>query len=98
PVTDKLVSEFPAHLGADDLLADGGEDLRQLPFADRRRRLEEFIARLGEPRIDLSPLVSFATWDDLMAARKDPAAAGAGIDAEAVEGVLLNRRDALYLP
>ena len=85
-VTDKLMAEFPAHLRAYDLLADGEEDLRQLPFAERRRRLEEFITRLGEPRIDLSPLVSFATWDDLMAARKDPAAAGAGIDAEAVEG------------
>jgi DNA ligase-1 len=97
-VTDKLMAEFPAHLRAYDLLADGEEDLRQLPFAERRRRLEEFITRLGEPRIDLSPLVSFATWDDLMAARKDPAAAGAGIDAEAVEGVMLKRRDALYVP
>jgi ATP-dependent DNA ligase len=97
-VTDKLMAEFPAHLRAYDLLADGEEDLRQLSFADRRRRLEEFIVRLGEPRIDLSPLVSFATWDDLMAARKDPAAAGAGIDAEAVEGVMLKRRDALYVP
>jgi DNA ligase-1 len=97
-VTDKLMAEFPAHLRAYDLLADGDEDLRQLPFADRRRRLEEFIARLGEPRADLSPLVSFGTWDDLMAARKDPAAAGAGVDAEAVEGVMLKRRDALYVP
>jgi DNA ligase 1 len=97
-VTDKLMAEFPAHLRAYDLLADGEEDLRQLPFADRRRRLEEFIARLAEPRVDLSPLVSFATWDDLMAARKDPAAAGAGVDAEAVEGVMLKRRDAPYVP
>ena len=97
-VTDKLMGEFPAHLRAYDLLADGGEDLRHLPFADRRRRLEEFIARLDEPRIDLSPLVSFATWDDLTAARKDPAAAGAGADADAVEGVMLKRRDALYVP
>jgi DNA ligase-1 len=97
-VTDKLVAEFPAHLRAYDLLADGEEDLRHLPFADRRRRLEEFIARLDEPRLDLSPLVPFATWDDLMAARKDPAAAGAGTDADAVEGVMLKRRDALYVP
>jgi len=97
-VTDKLLAEFPAHLRAYDLLADGEVDMRQMPFADRRRRLEVFIARLDEPRIDLSPLVSFATWDDLMAARKDPAAAGAGADADAVEGVMLKRRDALYVP
>ncbi|MBV1699190.1 MAG: cisplatin damage response ATP-dependent DNA ligase [Hyphomicrobiales bacterium] len=97
-VTAKLMAEFPAHLRAYDLLADGDEDLRELPFADRRARLQNFIARLNEPRIDLSPLVSFATWDDLAAARKNPAAAGAGADADAVEGVMLKRRDALYVP
>jgi DNA ligase-1 len=97
-VTAKLMAEFPAHLRAYDLLADGEEDLRNLPFAARRARLESFIARLNEPRIDLSPLIAFATWDDLTAARREPAAAGAGEDAEAVEGVMLKRRDALYLP
>ena len=69
-VTAKLMAEFPAHLRAYDLLADGEEDLRHLPFAERRARLESFVARLNEPRIDLSPLVAFATWDDLTAARK----------------------------
>jgi DNA ligase-1 len=97
-VTAKLMAEFPAHLRAYDLLADGEEDLRNLPFAERRARLESFVARLNEPRINLSPLVAFATWDDLTAARREPAAAGAGEDAEAVEGVMLKRRDALYLP
>jgi DNA ligase-1 len=97
-VTGKLMVEFPAHLRAYDLLADGDEDLRELPFVERRARLEQFIARLKEPRIDLSPLVSFVTWDDLIAARKNPAAAGAGVDADAVEGIMLKRRDALYVP
>jgi DNA ligase-1 len=97
-VTPKLIVEFPAHLRAYDLLADGEEDLRELPFAERRARLEGFVARLGEERVDLSPLISFATWDDLMAARKNPEAAGAGADAAAVEGVMLKRRDAPYLP
>ena len=97
-VTAKRMAEFPAHLRAYDLLADGAEDLRELPFAARRARLEDFIARLNDPRIDLSPLVSFTTWDDLVAARQDPAAAGAGADADAVEGVMLKRRDAPYLP
>src|SRR5579862_8921955 len=97
-VTPKLMTEFPAHLRAYDLLADGGEDLRERPFAERRARLESFIARLNDERVDLSPLVPFATWDELTAARKNPAAAGAGEDAAAVEGVMLKRRDALYLP
>jgi DNA ligase 1 len=97
-VTPKLIAEFPAHLRAYDLLADGGEDLRERPFAERRARLESFIARLGDERVDLSPLIPFANWDELTAARKNLAAAGAGEDAAAVEGVMLKRRDALYLP
>jgi DNA ligase-1 len=97
-VSAKLLAEFPAHLRAYDLLADGAEDLREKPFAERRARLENFVARLGEERIDLSPLVSFSTWDELAAARKNPAAAGAGADSAAVEGVMLKRRDAPYLP
>jgi DNA ligase 1 len=94
----KLLAEFPAHLRAYDLLVDGPEDLRERPFAQRRARLEQFVARLAEPRVDLSPLIAFATWDDLARARANPAAAGAGTDADAVEGVMLKRRDAPYLP
>jgi DNA ligase-1 len=97
-VTPKLLAEFPAHLRAYDLLIDGREDLRERPFAERRARLERFIARLADPRIDLSPLVAFTTWAELAAARNHPAAAGAGADAEAVEGIMLKRSDAPYLP
>jgi len=97
-VTAKLIAEFPAHLRAYDLLADNGTDLRGHPFSERRARLEKFIARLNDPRIDLSPLVPFENWDELIAARADPATSGAGDDAAAVEGVMLKRRDALYLP
>jgi len=97
-VTPKLMAEFPAHLRAYDLLADGEVDLRGETFAARRVRLEAAVARLDPARIDLSPLVRFATWDELAAARADPAAAGAGLDAGAVEGVMIKRRDAPYLP
>src|ERR1700728_915442 len=97
-VTPKLLAEFPAHLRAYDLLADGDEDLRERPFAERRARLESFIGRLNDPRIDLSPLVAFTSWDELTDARKNPSAAGAAEDAAAVEGVMLKRRDAPYLP
>jgi DNA ligase-1 len=97
-VTPKLLSEFPAHLRAYDLLAEGDEDLRGHPFSERRARLEKFVARSDDPRIDLSPLVSFKTWAELTAARADPAIAGAGDDTGAVEGVMLKRRDAPYMP
>ena len=97
-VTPKLMAEFPAHLRAYDLLVDGNEDLRAQPFAERRARLETFIAGLHESRVDLSPLVPFSTWEQLTVARSDPASAGAGDDSAAVEGIMLKRRDAPYLP
>jgi DNA ligase-1 len=97
-VTPRLLAEFPAHLRAYDLIFDGGADLRGEPFAARRTRLEALVARLGKGPIDLSPLVPFASWDALALARADPAKAGAGEDAEAVEGVMIKRRDAPYLP
>src|SRR3569623_1041711 len=97
-VTPKLMKDYPIHLRAYDLLADDENDLRELPFVERRERLESFIARLDDSRIDLSPCVAFSTWPELTAARADPSSAGAGDDADAVEGVMLKRRDALYLP
>jgi DNA ligase-1 len=97
-VTPKLMKDFPIHLRAYDLLGDGDNDLRELSFTERRERLAAFIAALDDPRIDLSPQVPFASWDELAAARADPASAGAGADAEAVEGVMLKRRDGPYLP
>ena len=97
-VSPKLLKEYPIHLRAYDLLGEGDSDLRALPFAERRTRLETFIAELDDARIDLSPTIAFNDWDALTAARADPAGAGAGDDAEAVEGVMLKRRDAPYLP
>lgn len=96
-VTPKLTAEFPAHIRAYDLLFDGPEDLREKPFEERRKRLEAFIAREDNPRVDLSPLVPFEDWDGLAAARLSPASAGAGDDAAAVEGLMVKRRDSPYV-
>ena len=97
-VSPKLMKDFPIHLRAYDLLGDDENDLRELPFVERRAHLEKFVRKLDDPRIDLSPTIPFDSWEALMAARADPASAGAGEDAEAVEGVMLKRRDAPYLP
>jgi DNA ligase-1 len=97
-VSPKLTKDYPIHLRAYDLLGDGDDDLRSLPFAERRTRLEDFVKRLEDPRIDLSPTIAFDSWEGLKAARADPRKAGAGEDADAVEGVMLKRRSALYLP
>ena len=97
-VAPKHMAEYPIHLRAYDLLAEGDDDLRPLPFVERRKRLEQFVTALADPRIDLSPLVPFATWDDIARFRADPALAEAGPDAEAIEGLMLKRRDSPYVP
>lgn len=97
-VTPKLLTEYPAHIRAYDLLDEGGEDLRALPFTVRRRRLEAFVETLGSPWIDVSPMLPFGSWDELAAARADPAAAEVGADAAAVEGCMIKRADSPYVP
>ncbi len=86
----KIVTRFPAGIRVYDLLADGGEDLRPLPFRERRARLEAFVARLDTPRIDLSPLVPFADWEAVAALRAEPPEAAA-------EGLMLKRWDSAYV-
>ncbi len=88
-----MIAARPAGLRAYDLLMDGAEDVRALPFAERRARLERRLAGRGGGRIDLSPLVAFKSWEDLAALRADPPAS----DALMAEGFMLKRWDSSYL-
>ena len=97
-VSLKVIADYPAHIRAYDLLQLDGEDLRPLPFAQRREKLTAFVTEVGDERLDLSPLVPFTDWDSLAAARKNPREAGAGADAEAIEGLMLKRTDSIYVP
>ncbi|MFC3080455.1 cisplatin damage response ATP-dependent DNA ligase [Phenylobacterium terrae] len=91
-VDAKLMGAYPAAIRAYDLLADGAEDVRPLPFAERRKRLEAFVARLGSARIDLSPLQPFETWGELADLRATPPPG----DPEIAEGLMLKRWDSIY--
>jgi DNA ligase-1 len=91
-VDAKLLARFPAGVRAYDILAEGAEDTRVLPFAARRKRLEAFVARQASPRIDLSALQPFETWAELAALRADPPAG----DPQAAEGLMLKRWDSIY--
>ncbi|MEZ5960297.1 MAG: cisplatin damage response ATP-dependent DNA ligase [Hyphomonadaceae bacterium] len=96
-VNAKLMADFPAFIRVYDLLALGDDDLRTLPFVERRARLEDFVTAHPLAPIDLSQMIRFESWDALSAARADPPHGGAGVDADAVEGVMIKRRDAPYL-
>ena len=91
-VNAKMLQAFPAGIRAYDLLLDGEEDLRGLPFAERRKRLESFVAAAGSLRIDLSPLHPFETWEQLSALRADPPEG----DPRIAEGLMLKRWDSIY--
>jgi DNA ligase 1 len=90
-VTARHLADFPAAFRAYDALVLGTDDLRPLPFAARRARLEALAGRLDPARVDLSPLVAFATWADLAAARAAP-------PQPVIEGVMLKHRASPYLP
>ena len=91
-VDARLTAAHPAAIRAYDLLAEGREDTRTLAFAERRRRLEAFVARQGSTRIDLSPPQPFATWADLAALRAEPPPG----DPQVAEGLMLKRWDSIY--
>ncbi|MBY0611616.1 MAG: cisplatin damage response ATP-dependent DNA ligase [Beijerinckiaceae bacterium] len=94
-VSPKLLLEYPAHIRAYDIIADGGEaDVRTLPFEERRQRLGALLETHPRARIDLSPLVPFESFEDLQALRASPS----GEDSEAIEGCMLKRRDSPYVP
>jgi len=90
-VSKKLLQSHPVIVRCYDLLAEGAENLRGTPFEARRERLEAFVALLDATRFDLSPLLSFRTWDDLSAARED-------VPHPVVEGVMIKRWDSAYVP
>jgi DNA ligase-1 len=95
-VSIKLTRSHPAFIRAYDLLQDGEDDLRPLPFAERRRRLQEFVSRVASPRIDMSPLVAFGDWEHLARLRQDPPTDGR--IHEVAEGLMLKRWDSAYVP
>lgn len=96
-VTAKILAEYPGHIRAYDMLFENGEDLRSLPFIERRARLARSVERIACPRLDLSPLVHFGDWRELAAARARPESFGAGADAVAIEGMMLKRADSPYV-
>ena len=88
----RLIAAHPAGIRAYDLLSAAGEDLRPQPFAERRKRLEAFVALIPSPRIDLSPLQPFETWGDLARLRANPPDG----DPRAAEGLMLKRWTSIY--
>ena len=89
-VTAQMLRDGPAWVRLYDILFDGEEDLRGLSFVERRARLERWFEAVQPRRMDLSPLVPFGGWDELVAMRE-------GARENGIEGLMLKRRDSAYL-
>ncbi len=89
-VSKAMLADYPAFVRLYDLLIAEGEDLRAHAWEQRRASLEAFMPRLDPARFDLSELIPAANLDDLAEIR------GRARD-DAIEGVMLKRRDSLYV-
>ena len=89
-VTPKMQRDYPVGVRLYDLLLDGNEDLRPLPFDERRRRLEAWTERVRPARMDLSAPIAFASFAQLGDIR-------AGARAASIEGLMLKRANSPYL-
>ena len=88
-VSAKMQSDYPAFVRLYDILLDGREDVRPLPWEERRLRLEAFAADLDPDRFDISALIPAGSFEELEEIR-------AGARDAAIEGVMLKRRDSAY--
>ncbi len=89
-VSAKMLGSYPAFVRLYDILFDGDEDLRSLPWSQRRQRLESFAGELDDGRFDLSALIDAPNFDALEDIR-------AGARDAAIEGMMLKRRDSHYV-
>jgi DNA ligase-1 len=89
-VSQKMLGTYPAFVRLYDVLLIGDEDLRELAWTERRKRLEGFAERLEDERFDVSQLIhaeSFEELEDLRLNARDVA----------IEGIMLKRRDSPYV-
>jgi DNA ligase 1 len=88
-VSRKMLADYPAFVRLYDILVDGEEDVRALPWTERRQRLEAFAPRLDPDRFDISQIIEADDFTHLETIR-------AGSRDAAIEGVMLKRRDSPY--
>ncbi|HEV2078414.1 MAG TPA: cisplatin damage response ATP-dependent DNA ligase [Allosphingosinicella sp.] len=90
-VSAKTLADYPAFVRLYDILIEGEEDLRPLPWEERRARLERFVPSLDPERFDVSALIPASSFEELEEIRS-------GARDAAIEGVMLKRRDSPYVP
>jgi DNA ligase-1 len=88
-LSKKLLADVPVVFMAYDLLEHGGEDCRSWPLSKRRAALEDLVGEVGDPRLKLSPVIEFTSWEDMAKIRTQSRQRG-------VEGMMLKRKESPY--
>lgn len=88
-VSATMQAEFPAFVRLYDVLFEGGEDLRRLPWSDRRVRLETLVTDLDPLAFDISVLIKADDFAELAQQR-------ARARETDIEGVMLKRKNSPY--
>ena len=89
-VSKAMLADYPAFVRLYDVLLLEGEDLRELPWTERRARLEALMPRLPVDRFDISAVVEADHFEHLAEIRS-------GARDEAIEGLMLKRKDSPYV-
>ena len=87
-LTAAILESVPVRFLAYDLLELEGKDLRAEPLRERRMQLEKMLATVS-PILQVSPLVTNATWEALATARAESRERN-------VEGLMLKALDSSY--
>ncbi|MEM9500312.1 MAG: cisplatin damage response ATP-dependent DNA ligase [Pseudomonadota bacterium] len=89
-VSKKMLAEAPAFVRLYDALIVEQADLRERTWTERRKALETLMPRLPDTHFDLSQLVEARDFQQLAEIRE-------GARDDAIEGLMLKRRDSTYL-
>lgn len=65
-----ILSKVPVIFKAYDLLEYNGNDIRELPYSERRSLLERLVAESGHPVLHLSERMELNTWDEVASERE----------------------------
>ncbi len=89
-ITKKVMNDAPVVFVAYDLLEIQGKDIREKPFAERRKLLEGVIESLPKQEIlKRSELIPFEDWGELVSVRKNARQ-------HASEGLMIKRKNSPY--
>tara|TARA_X000000950_G_scaffold286993_1_gene397597 strand:+ start:39 stop:1004 length:966 start_codon:yes stop_codon:yes gene_type:complete len=90
--TKTHLKDYPAFIRVYDMLFYNDDDVRDLPLKIRRQKLEDWMKRVKNSRLDISEILDFDSWSRLAELRTEKA------DTLGHEGVMIKDLQSKYSP